>query len=743
MSQVVARASASREPSAALVHAQLNRILSSDIFSRSGRLSALLRFIVQQTLDGKGDTLKEQVIAIELYGKGPDFNAAADPIVRVDARRLRDHLREYYASSARDAVLISVPKGSYAPLFEINPLTVATPDSVVAAPVEPRPRSLRPLWMGGAGVVLIAATAWLAIGLRMRLRSEPSPIRMLTVTSLPGSEGGPPALSPDGNLVVFAWTGPDSTANGDLWLKAVEGDALRRLTDTPEINEVFPQWSPDGQQIAFTRADESGSRGIYVISPLGGSERKITDSGWRPTWLPDSRSFVFHDRAAGRSVLIHYVLATGARRQLTTPPTGFIDRTAKVSPDGKTVAFVRSTPSQPFGGASMAALFVVPTAGGDPRRLDDWVSMVGLPEWTPDGREILYPRWSSSGAVTAFRIAATGGAAAPAAGLPSSAYAVSTSGLRPGGTFRVAVVNARSDVGLRMINLQGPKSHGRLSAWQAFCDSTRLDWPGRFSRDGTQLAFTSDRNGPAQIFVANRDGSQTRTVTAFDGISVGLASWSPDGQFLVFDAVDSTGLNDLYVAGIAGGPLRRLTHDATRETDPEWSRDGRWIYYGSDASSRSEISKIPAAGGRPVQLTTQGGMDARASPDGKDVYFLAPAGDSPFMAVPTVKRVSVDGGDATTVMSGVRPGRWDIADDGIVFLTDTPGLAPDPANADVLELFSFKDGRTRRLGDLPFPVMKRGYSPPRVLAVSPDGRWVVVSHMDAWERDIVVADNFR
>ena len=83
------------------------------------------------------------------------------------------------------------------------------------------------------------------------------------------------------------------------------------------------------------------------------------------------------------------------------------------------------------------------------------------------------------------------------------------------------------------------------------------------------------------------------------------------------------------------------------------------------------------------------------------------------------------------------------ADTGIVFLTDAPGLAPDAATPDALELYSVNDGRTRGLGELPFPVTGRGYSPPRVLTVSPDGRWAVVSHMDHWERDIVVADNFR
>ena len=132
MSQIEPRTPASREPSARLVRTQLTRILASELFSRSDRLSAFLKFIVERTLDHQGDTLKEQVIAVALYGKGPDFNTAADPIVRVDARRLRDRLREYYASAPHDDVLISVPKGSYTSVFEVNPLTAAPPGGITS-----------------------------------------------------------------------------------------------------------------------------------------------------------------------------------------------------------------------------------------------------------------------------------------------------------------------------------------------------------------------------------------------------------------------------------------------------------------------------------------------------------------------------------------------------------------------------------------------------------------------------------
>src|SRR5262245_46058107 len=101
-----------------LVRSQLERILSNEIFARSERLSRFLRYVVEETLAGRGNELKELVLAVELYGKraGPDGDD--DSTVRVDARRLRDKLREYYAERPQDPVIVTLPKGSYVPVFQ-------------------------------------------------------------------------------------------------------------------------------------------------------------------------------------------------------------------------------------------------------------------------------------------------------------------------------------------------------------------------------------------------------------------------------------------------------------------------------------------------------------------------------------------------------------------------------------------------------------------------------------------------
>ena len=382
------------------VRAELARILSSDLFSRSDRLTTFLKFIVEQTLDGHGEALKEQVLALEVYGKGVDFNTAADPIVRVDARRLRDKLREYYVAAPHDPVIISVRKGSYTPLFDLN-APVAPPLDYSRHPPQLFPQTSpvsRPLVaccrrLLGAGSIPWWA-ALICVGVLRGARSDAPPMRILTVTSFPGTEGVP-SLSPDGNFVAFLWSGPASNSLADLWVKAVDGDALRRLTDTPLFNETWAAWSPDGQLIAFSRRDGGVSAGVFVVSPLGGPEQKVTDAvGTSPAWTPDSQSLVVGDRTPNGTAIFQHILQNGARWQLTWPSSGFDDRFPAVSPDGKTLAFVDGLC------ADQAALFLVPTAGGEATRRTDWSPRIGSMAWTPDGRDILYSQGDTSGSAS-------------------------------------------------------------------------------------------------------------------------------------------------------------------------------------------------------------------------------------------------------------------------------------------------------------------------------------------------------
>src|SRR5262245_58507719 len=251
-SEIDETARARSELPEAVVRAQLDRILTSQVFSRSQQLRRFLAFIVEQQLAGHSHSIKESVLAHELYGKGTDFDGGADPVVRVDARRLRDKLREYYEGRS-DPVVISLPKGSYVPAFESNSASPTHPTPVLVFPEPQQPTrvpNIRRSRIVVGGLLLVAAAIVGALTWPALLAPLNSPAQLLPLASYPGVEG-PPALSPDGNLVAFSWSGSaDDDAPTDIYVKAVESEALRRLTETPSSVEINPAWSPDGHSIA-------------------------------------------------------------------------------------------------------------------------------------------------------------------------------------------------------------------------------------------------------------------------------------------------------------------------------------------------------------------------------------------------------------------------------------------------------------------------------------------------------------
>ena len=100
------------------VREELERILSSPGFARNERLSRFLRFLVERHLEGRAEEIKESLIAVEVFGRKPDYDPRQDSIVRTEAGRLRARLAEYYAAEGRrQRGIIEVPKGGYVPLF--------------------------------------------------------------------------------------------------------------------------------------------------------------------------------------------------------------------------------------------------------------------------------------------------------------------------------------------------------------------------------------------------------------------------------------------------------------------------------------------------------------------------------------------------------------------------------------------------------------------------------------------------
>jgi TolB-like protein len=124
------------------VAVQIDRILASRWFLRSERLCRFVRFAANHALNRGADRLKEYLVGVEVFDRGPDYDPRIDPIVRVEARRLRAKLKAYYASTGRnDQLRIEFPKGTYSPVFRVRTpqrikLKPATDAAIAVLPFE-------------------------------------------------------------------------------------------------------------------------------------------------------------------------------------------------------------------------------------------------------------------------------------------------------------------------------------------------------------------------------------------------------------------------------------------------------------------------------------------------------------------------------------------------------------------------------------------------------------------------------
>jgi serine/threonine-protein kinase len=156
------------------VRAELDSILRSETFAHAERLSRFLRFAVEQAIQGQADQFKEYLLGVQVFDRGESFDPRLDPVVRVEAHRLRSKLKQYYEAEGReDPVGIEFPKGGYVPVFKSR----ATPARSRAALRRPGRWKMAALLVGA--LVAGAAVYWVA-------RPGPrSSVRLSSIAVLP------------------------------------------------------------------------------------------------------------------------------------------------------------------------------------------------------------------------------------------------------------------------------------------------------------------------------------------------------------------------------------------------------------------------------------------------------------------------------------------------------------------------------------------------------------------------------
>ena len=599
------------------------------------------------------------------------------------------------------------------------------PEAGPPKPVRTRTRRGR-LLIGTIVVAVLAAVllgGWALFGKREKLRS----VKVVPLVTNSGIEGRP-AFSPDGSELAFMWNGGEGDQY-EVYVKLIgEGGPPVKLTRSPGAYARWPVWSPDGHRIAFIRCSDSGGAAVFVIPSVGGAERKLTEPQSCPDsldWSPDGSLLAFEDKdSAGEPTGIFLVsLETGKRRRLTTPATLEHDSQPKFSPDGKTIAFVRS--HNPL----VDEIFLVTADADELRQLTSMHGFIPGLTWAGDGIEIVFSATSrDTGNNSLWRVKIPDGTpekVSELAGVNATEPDISRRGHRL--AYRTLTTNSN------IWQIRLPASNGRPSAPAKFISSTRTQEVPQYSPDGKKIAFGSDRSGGSQIWVCNSDASNPVQLTFVDASNNGTPRWSPDGRSIVFDSTASGNLG-IYTIGADGGSPRALVVDSHFNAAASFSHDGRWVYFVSDRSGQHEIWKVPSGGGQVVQVTFHTGWMPMESTDGKVLYYVkTQLPTDPSGAPATLWAMPVEGGEEHLVTSQQIHLHWAVAPNGIYF-TD-----PETKPHATLKFLDLRTGRISIIATLEKQLSCCGQS----LAVSPDGRSILYSHLDSVSTDIMLVENFR
>ena len=645
---------------------QLERVLGSDTFRRSERSSAFLRFVVERTLDGAADQLKEYTLGVEALGKGSAFDPRIDPVVRAEASRLRDRLDRYYGSDGRtDAILLTLPKGSYVPRFESRVVHESRPsiagdairEGVEAEAVDQvgwRPR--RAAWLA-AGASLVAAAIVAAVWLQeptiasssatvaqfevelttdASLGSDVGPdvvfsadgtrlvfaarddngrvslftrrLDQPTVKRLPGTEGGRvPFLSPDGRWVGF-W------ADGKLKRTPVEGGSPVVLCEATDV--LGASWGDDGQIIAAL--NPTGK--LWRIPENGGTPQAVVDL------TPDAVTPQWPHVLPGGGAVVYAVLARSGADRANVEARRLPNGERKVLVRGGT--FPQYLPNGYLTYVNQGTLYAVPF---DARRLEVRGDAVPVLEDVAYSRTfgyahvglartgaLVYRRSAGGGLVVVATVDRTG-RSTPVAETPGR---YNWARVAPDGR-RAAFTNFESgNTTLWIVDLHTPTSR-RVAGISA--EQSGLTW----WRDGRRLIL-GGRGGMSSIDVERSEAPRPLSRSATVQVPWSLA---PAGRRLAYYEFNPRTSFDLWTvpvvasdSALALGEPQVFLRTNAFEVYPAFSPDGRWIAYSSNETGRYEIYvRSFEDGDATVRVSTQGGRIPAWSATGHELLFQTDA----------------------------------------------------------------------------------------------------------------------
>jgi Tol biopolymer transport system component len=612
-------------------------LLDSALFSSSPSLAKFLAFCVNTTLAGEEGSLKETTIGVSVFGRPPGYDTKLDPIVRVNARRLRQKLQLFYQDGGGShEVQITIPKGTYVPRFERCAYgSQARVPTLASEPVVPQEPTVRlpdtrrtrwPLVLIGSCVstvflIMVASIAFFHPNRVTKAASFEHSLPLLhTITSLRGTKSDP-SLSPDGKEIVFSWDG-DTSGTPHIYLQDRSSGATTLLTRAP-YPEVRPVWSGDGKTIALLREIEPALYQLVLVDLSMRNERLLRTLSFsyrleKPAldWSRDGKWLIANEKQDEKPAhLILISLNDGVSIQLTDPPDGSTgDLEARFSPDGNEIAFRRGQ----LGELYLASMKVPNEAGTVPLTTSN-PGVRGI-SWSPDGKFIFFGSMDGGGLPGIWRFNRADSSLSRIT--PAGLAAISPSVSRDGSEILFSAPLSRFNLWEyeAAANHSGYRNH-------PFDPLSALQITPSISPDGKMIVFTSDMSGSMELWVSSIANPAPRQISSFEGAGIPVfPSWSPDNRKIIF-FYRRKGLNYAYEITAQGDTLRLLRGGADYSLFPQYSPDNKWLYYLSNSGHRFRIWRVSLANldSRPEEMTTQDVSYFRLAADGRSLYFSSRA----------------------------------------------------------------------------------------------------------------------
>ena len=447
-------------------------------------------------------------------------NKSGEQFIETCPKRGYRFLPEVTKSSGGNALVIEEQTRTHIRIEEITSIAdvgfgIANSELIRLPTTNPQSQIRNPKLLFLLGVLAIAVIGFAGYQIYLQ-RSAPKVVfapRVVPFSGLPGMEMMP-AFSPDSKQIVFCWNGGNGENVGDeelfdVYVKIIGTGEPVRLTNG-KTNAYFPIFSPDGKNIAFFRSTPETSK-IFLISALGGAERKICDVQSGATsfsFSPNGKTIATADRDPQTSAngIFSVDVATGVKTRLTTPPENFTDHTPRFSPDGKQIAFVRA------GIRDDQDLFVISATDStvqQPRRLTfDQSGLSGL-AWSADGAALIFTsKRGGSLSFNLWEIAAEGGEPKPV--ITGGKNPINPAVAPDGKT--VAFVERFQDTNIWQLKSEPPALAGRsiaqenlpanASSSDKIIASARPDHSQHISPDGKKIVFASERAGESGLWIS-------------------------------------------------------------------------------------------------------------------------------------------------------------------------------------------------------------------------------------------------